>query len=189
MQDWYNERLLSRNRRQLILIVCSQDEIQRSKTGIRTNFSSTNVGINEHRTHSSSVRSSVGVPPERFQRSSRRQDLLIDLDDRFSLLQTKSDSKLRCLTTKRKENIEIRTSQSETLPGEKLLDHLDDETKLDFIIKSFESIEIDDEYAVFERNRNLKLLIDENSSNSFVFIRNLKEFKESCRLHNVTMIK
>lgn len=191
MQDWYSERILGGSRRQLTLVICPPEEVPRSKTGIIASRSSSHVG-HDARAHRPSVRSNTGVPVDRFQRLSRRQELSVDHGDRLSLLQTRSDTKLRCLTTKRKENIHLRTTKSETLHLQKLLEDVEDDMKLDYIIRSFESIEVDDEYATLQRNRHLKLLIDLNddpSTRTFVIIQNLKEFKESCLLYHISAIK
>jgi hypothetical protein len=60
--------------------------------------------------------------------------------------------------------------------------------KLDYIIKSFESIEIHDDYNINQYRKSLKILFEQDSK-SYVSINNLKQFKESCLLYNVTYIK
>ncbi|CAF2720620.1 unnamed protein product [Rotaria sp. Silwood2] len=110
MQEWYNEHIFASTRRQLIIIVCSNDEIKRTSSGIISNNRISHVSYDNQR-NQYSIRSSVGVPIERLPRLVRRQDLLDEDDDdgdgHISLLQSKSDSKLRCLTTKRKHNIDL----------------------------------------------------------------------------------
>jgi hypothetical protein len=64
--------------------------------------------------------------------------------------------------------------------------------KLDYIIKSFELIEINDDYNTNQYRKSLKILSESDSNelkNSYVLINNLKQFKDSCLLYNVTCIK
>jgi hypothetical protein len=191
MQKWYNEHIVANTRRQLILIVCSKDEIRRTTTGIIGNNTTSHVIHDNQRTRYS-LRSSIGVPVERLPRLVRRQDLSEDDEGHMSLLQSKSDSKLRCLTTKRKHNIDLRATKSETLHINKTFNYPNDRMKLDYIIKSFESIEINDDYNTNQYRKSLKIFFEtdyNDSKKSFIYINNLKQFKESCLLYNVTSIK
>jgi hypothetical protein len=183
MQQWYNEHIISSTRRQLIIIICSNDEKKRTTTGIILN-NPISYGTRY------SFRSSFSVPVERLPRSVRRQDYLSgeDNDGHISLLKSKSESKLRCLTTKRKHNIDLRSTKSENLHIHKPFNYPNDIMKLDYIIKSFESIEIHDDYNINQYRKSLKILVEQNSK-SYVSINNLKQFKESCLLYNVTYIK
>ncbi|CAF3862302.1 unnamed protein product [Rotaria sp. Silwood2] len=195
MQEWYNEHIFASTRRQLIIIVCSNDEIKRTSSGIISNNRISHVSYDNQR-NQYSIRSSVGVPIERLPRLVRRQDLLDEDDDdgdgHISLLQSKSDSKLRCLTTKRKHNIDLRQTKSETLHLNKPFEYPNDIIKLDYIIKSFESIEITDDHNTNQYGKSIKILSESDSNESkkiYVYINNLKQFKESCLLYNVTCIK
>lgn len=167
--------------------------MKRTSTGIIIN-NTASQSEHDYQRHQYSIRSSFGMPMERFPRRIRRQDLSEEDDDdgHKSLLQSKSESKLRCLTTKRKYNINLRTTKSETLQLSKTSVHSNDTMTLDYVIKSFESIEVHDDYDRNQYGRSLKLLCetDLNDSNkSYVFIDDLKKFKESCLLYNVTYIK
>lgn len=132
---------------------------------------------------------------ERLSRFVRRQDLTDDEateDGHISLLQSKSESKLRCLTTKRKYNVNLRPTKSETLQLNNPFTYPDDVIKLDYIIKSFESIEIKDNENENEYTKPLKIVVPFESNETqkpCVFIHDLKNFKESCLLHSVTCIK
>jgi hypothetical protein len=113
-------------------------------------------------------------------------------DGHKSVLHSKSESKLRCLTTKRKHNIDLRATKSETLHLNKPFDYPNDIMKLDYIIKSFDSIEINDDDNKTQYRKSLKILFESDSNESkksYVSINNLKQFKESCLLYNVTCIK
>ncbi|CAF0806602.1 unnamed protein product [Rotaria sp. Silwood1] len=195
MQEWYNEHIFASTRRQLIIIVCPNDEMKRTSSGIMSTNRVSNVSYDNQR-NQYSIRSSAGIPIERLPRLVRRQDLLEEDDDdddgHISLLQSKSESKLRCLTTKRKHNIDLRPTKSETLHLNKPFDYSNETMKLDYIIKSFESIEINDEHNTNQYGKTLKILFEsdsDESKNSYVYINNLKQFKESCLLYNVTCIK
>ncbi|CAF4635126.1 unnamed protein product [Rotaria sp. Silwood1] len=195
MQEWYNEHIFASTCRQLIIIVCPNDEMKRTSSGIMSTNRVSNVSYDNQR-NQYSTRSSAGIPIERLPRLVRRQDLLEEDDDdddgHISLLQSKSESKLRCLTTKRKHNIDLRPTKSETLHLNKPFDYSNETMKLDYIIKSFESIEINDEHNTNQYGKTLKILFEsdsDESKNSYVYINNLKQFKESCLLYNVTCIK
>ncbi len=55
------------------------------------------------------------MPVDRLPRLGRRQDSSQDDDhERMSLLQSKSESRLRCLTTKHKHYTDLRSTKSET---------------------------------------------------------------------------
>jgi hypothetical protein len=189
MQGWYNEHIIGTTRRQLIIIVCPQDEMKPTSTGIISMSHTTRD--NQRNRHS--IRSSFGMPTDRLPRLGRRQDLSDEENNEHtSLLQTKSESKLRCLTTKRKHNIDLRTTKSETLHLNKSFDYPNEMMKLDYIIKSFESIEIHDNDNTNQYGKSLKILFQPDfneSKKSYVSIQNLKQFKESCLLYNVTSIK
>lgn len=192
MQQWYNEHIIAPTRRQLTIIICSNDEKKRTTTGIILNNPMSYVTQDNQRNRYS-IRSSFSVPTERLPRVVRRQNLSGEDDDgHMSLLKSKSESKLRCLTTKRKHNIDLRSTKSETLHIHKPFNYPNDIMKLDYIIKSFESIEINDDYNTNQYRKSLKILfeLDSNESkNSYVSINNLKQFKESCLLYNITCIK
>ncbi|CAF0918932.1 unnamed protein product [Rotaria sordida] len=193
MQEWYNEHIFASTRRQLIIIVCPNDEIKRTSSGIISNNRVSYVSYDNQR-NQYSIRSNTAISIERLPRLVRRQDLLEDDDDdgRISLLQSKSESKLRCLTTKRKHYIDLRPTKSETFHLNKPFEYPNDIIKLDYIIKSFESIEIDDDHNTNQYEKSLKILSESDSNESqksYVYINNLKQFKESCLLYNVTCIK
>jgi hypothetical protein len=192
MQQWYNEHILASTRRQLIIILCSNDEKQRTTTGIILNNPMFYI-TNDNQRNRYSIRSSFSVPIERLPRLVRRQDLSgEDNDGHISLLKSKSESKLRCLTTKHKHNINLRSTKSETLHLHKPFNYPNDIMKLDYIIKSFELIEINDDYNTNQYRKSLKILSESDSNelkNSYVLINNLKQFKDSCLLYNVTCIK
>lgn len=108
----------------------------------------------------------------------------------MSLIKSKSESKLRCLTTKHKHYTDLRSTKSEIFHINKLFNYPDDQTKLDYIIKSFESIEINNDYNRNQYRNSLKILFESNENNkSYISIKNLKQFKESCLLYNITYIK
>jgi len=189
MQQWYNEHIIASTRRQLIIIICSNDEKKRTTTtGIILNNPMSYVTQDNQRNRYS-FRSSFAIPTERLPRIVRRANLSgEDNDGHISLLKSKSESKLRCLTTKRKHNIDLRSTKSETLHIPKPFNYPNDIMKLDYIIKSFESIEIYDDYNINQYRKSLKILFEQDSK-SYVSINNLKQFKESCLLYNVTYIK
>lgn len=193
MQQWYNEHIISPTRRQLIIIICSTDEKkQTATTGI---ISDTPISSSTHDTPRNrySFRSSFSVTNERYPRLIRRQDFSRDhTDDSTSLLKSKSksESKLRCLTTKHKHFLDLRSTKSETIQIKNLFIYPDNQSKLDYIIKSFESIEINNDYNKNQYRNSLKIFLQSNEFNqTFISIKNLKEFKESCLLYNVTSIK
>jgi len=192
MQQWYNEHIIGSTRRQLIIIICSNDEKRRTTTGIILNNPMSYVTQDNQRNRYS-IRSSFSVPTERLPRLVRRQDLSGENNDgHISLLKSKSESKLRCLTTKRKHNIDLRSTKSEIFHIHKPFNYPNDLMKLDYIIKSFELIEINNDYNTNQYRKSLKLLfeVDSNQSKkSYILINNLKQFKESCLLYNVTCIK
>ena len=189
MQEWYNEHIVAPTRRELFIIVCPGDEIKRASKGIITNNTISHVTHNNQQQRHSR-RSSSGVPAERLPRLTRRQDATDEEDDgHLSLLQSKSDSKLRCLTTKRKHNIDLRATKSETLHLNKPFVYPNNMTKLDYIIKSFESIEVKDDYTTDQYRKSLNILSETDANESYVSINNLKQFKETCLLYNVTYIK
>ena len=135
---------------------------------------------------------------KRLSRIVRRHDPSEEDDDdkddeqHRSVRQTTSESKIRCLTTKRKHKIDVRSTKSDMFHIQKPFDYPNDVIKLDYIIKSFESIEINDDSMAEHERKALKLLRDSDSdlsSNSYVTISNLKHFKESCLLYKVTCIK
>ncbi|CAF1382370.1 unnamed protein product [Rotaria magnacalcarata] len=194
MQEWFNEHIIGSTRRQLIIIVCPQDEVRRKPIDIiQSNRASHGTHDNQQNRHS--IRSNGTVSIERLSRLVHRQDLFEDEENtngHVSVLQSKSESKLRCLTTKRKHNINLRLTKSETLYLNKPFDYPNDVMKLDYIIKSFESIEINDDHNKNQYDKSLKILLESDSNESEkprVFIHNLKQFKESCLLYNVTCIK
>ncbi|CAF3353381.1 unnamed protein product [Rotaria socialis] len=194
MQEWFNEHIIGSARRQLIIIVCPQDEVRRKPIDIiQSNRASHGTRDNQQNRHS--IRSNGTVPIERLSRLVHRQDLFEDEENtngHVSVLQSKSESKLRCLTTKRKHNINLRLTRSETLYLNKPFDYPNDVMKLDYIIKSFESIEINDDHNKNQYEKSLKILLESDSNESeksYVFIHNLKQFKESCLLYNVTYVK
>jgi hypothetical protein len=192
MQQWYNEHIIAPTRRQLTIIICSNDEKKRTTTGIILNNTMSYVTQDNQRNRYT-IRSSFSVPSERLPRSVRRQDLSAEDDEgHISLLKSKSESKLRCLTTKRKHHSDLRSTKSETLHLHKPFDYPNDRMKLDYIIKSFESIEINNNEKINQYRKSLKILSESNSNESktsYVSINNLKQFKESCLLYNVTCIK
>ncbi|CAF3742283.1 unnamed protein product [Rotaria magnacalcarata] len=194
MQEWFNEHIIGSTRRQLIIIVCPQDEVRRKPIDIiQSNRASHGTHDNQQNRHS--IRSNGTVSIERLSRLVHRQDLFEDEENtngHVSVLQSKSESKLRCLTTKRKHNINLRLTKSETLYLNKPFDYPNDVMKLDYIIKSFESIEINDDHNKNQYDKSLKILLESDSNESEkprVFIHNLKQFKESCLLYNVTCVK
>ena len=130
---------------------------------------------------------------KRLSRLVRRHDLSDEDDEQHqSVRQTTSESKIRCLTTKRKYKIDLRSTKSDMFHIQKPFDYPNDVMKLDYIIKSFESIEINDDSMAEHERKALKLLCDSESDlsgYSYVTISNLKHFKESCLLYNVTCIK
>ena len=192
MQQWYNEHIAASIRRQLIIIICSTEEKRRTTTGIVSNNTMSH-GTEENPRNRYSTRSSFGIPTERLPRVIRCQDLSGEDDERhISLLKSKSESKLRCLTTKRQHSIDIRSTKSETLHLNESIDYPHDMMKLDYIIKSFELIEINDEDQRNQYRKSLQILFESNfneSNKSYISIQNLKQFKDSCLLYNVTCIK
>ncbi|CAF1040042.1 unnamed protein product [Adineta ricciae] len=194
MQDWYNEHIIAPStRRQLIIIICSTDEVRPTAAGIVANNTASSM-TNDYQRNRHSMRSSFGMTTDRLPRLGRRTDEMEDIDhEHMSLLQSKSDSKLRCLTTKRKHNINLRVTKSETLHLSQPFTYPNDRTKLEYIIKSFESIEIRDDEDTNPHDKSLKILVEtdltELQKSSYVFIHNLKDFKESCLLYNVAYIQ
>ena len=191
LQEWYTAHVLAPGRRQLIITVNPKEEIPRSATGIRVNNAATYRSY-DTRSHRHSLRSSAGASMERVPRASRRPEVSDDDDGHVSLLQTKSESKLRCLTTKRKQNATIRATRSDTLHAEQTFDRPDGSISLDRVIKSFESIEIADKYELEQSGSSLKLLLEidhDPSTKSFTEVSHLKQFKESCLLYNVASIQ
>jgi len=189
MQQWYNEHMISPTRRHLIIIICSNEEKKRTTTGIILNNT-----ISQGTRDRYSIRSSFSVSSERLPRLIRCQDYLSGENDEghISVSKSKSESKLRCLTTKRPHHIDLRSTKSETFHLNKLFNYPNDQIKLDYIIKSFELMEINDEDNQNQYRKSLKILLesDWNQSNkSYISIKNLKQFKESCLLYNVTYIK
>ena len=107
-----------------------------------------------------SIRSSFGGSAERRSTTSYvvricPKKRMMDIDP---VLHSKSDSKLRCLTTKRKHNIDLRTTKSETLHLNTPFNYPNDMMKLDYIIKSFQSIEINDDENKNQYKKALKIL-------------------------------
>ena len=194
MQEWYIQHIIASTCRQLIVIVCPHDEIKRISASFILNNTPSNI-THDHQRDRYNIQSSFGVPRERLARFTRHQDMPEEYDDEdgyVSLLQSKSESKLRCLTTKRKHNINVRVTKSEMLHLNKPLNYPNDVMKLDYIIKSFESIGIANESNTSRCRQSLKILseLDANEfKNAYVFIKDLKQFKESCLLHSVTCIK
>ncbi|CAF5111793.1 unnamed protein product, partial [Rotaria sp. Silwood1] len=90
MQEWYNEHIFASTCRQLIIIVCPNDEMKRTSSGIMSTNRVSNVSYDNQR-NQYSTRSSAGIPIERLPRLVRRQDLLEEDDDdddgHISLLQ------------------------------------------------------------------------------------------------------
>jgi len=180
MQQWYEEHIISSTRRQLILIICSNDEIKRSTNG-----------ISSQRTRHS-FRSSLTISTERLPRAKRRPDKLYEDENddiHMSLIKSKSDSKLRCLTTKRKHSIDLRSTKSETMHLHQPFMYPKETAKLDYIMKSFESIEINDENQIDQYRQSLKILSNFDTHQSYFTVQNLKQFKESCCFHSVASIK
>ncbi|CAF0838635.1 unnamed protein product [Adineta steineri] len=189
MQEWYDKHIIGSTHRQLIIIICPNDEIKPTKTGIISNNSTSENQRNRY-----SIRSSFGMSAERLPRfRHHHQDSSDETDyEHISLLQSKSESKLHCLTTKHKYNHDLRTIKSEIFHFNKLFNYPNDMMKIEYILKSFESIEINNDKDQNQYRKSLKILydIDSNQSNkSYVIIHNLKQFKESCLLYNVTFIK
>ncbi len=190
MQQWYNEHIIASTRRQLIIIICSMEEKKRTATGIILN-NTVSQGTHDNQRNRYSIRSSFGVPTERLPRLIRCQDYLSgdNEEGHISVSKSKSESKLRCLTTKRPHNIDLRSTKSETLHLNKPFNYPNDQPKLDYILKSFELIEINDEDHRNQYRKSLKILFESDGNKSYISIKNLKQFKESCLLYNVTYIK
>lgn len=193
MQKWYSEHIIESTRRQLIVIVCPNNEQKRTTTGIIFNDRMNYVTEDNQKSNRYSIRSSFTVPTERLPRFIRRKDLSEEEDDDnrdIFLLKSKSESKLRCLTTKRKSNINIHPTKSETIHLPKPFNYPNDTLKLDSIIESFESIDINHQYDRNQYRNSLKILSESDEINkSYISIKNLKDFKDSCLLYNVTCIK
>lgn len=191
LQDWYTTHILAPGRRQLIIVVNPKEEISRSASGIHVN-NTASYRSHDTRSHRHSLRSSAGASMERAPRAVHRPETSDDDDGHVSLFQTKSESKLRCLTTKRKHNSTIRASKSDTLYKEQLFDVPHGSIQLDHVIKSFESIEINDRYELDQSGTSLKLLLEidhDLSKKSYTEVSHLKQFKEDCLLYNVTCIQ
>lgn len=189
IQRWYDEHILAPTRRQLIIIVRSTEEKSRSPVGIVLN-SSIPQEIPDNQRSRYSMRSSFGMPNERLPRLIRRHEFSEDDDEgRISVLKSRSDSKLRCLTTKRSHAHSLRSTKSETLHLHRPLQYPLQTAKIDYIIKSFELIEINDEHQRNQYRKSLQISLDSDWNQSYISIKNLKQFKESCLLYNVTSIK
>ena len=192
-QRWYDEHIIAPTRRQLIIIVCSTEEKNRNPAGIILNNPISQDNRDNQRSRYS-MRSSFGMPSERLLRLIRRQEFSEEDDEegRISMLKSKSDSKIRCLTTKRSHSNYLRSTKSETLHLNQPLEYPQHTAKIDYIIKSFEFIEINDEHHRNQYRKSLKISVDSNwnqSNKSFISIKNLKQFKESCLLYNINSIQ
>lgn len=169
------------------------DEVPRSKIHLHSTHEENQFG-QETRSQRQSLRSNTTSAVERIPRPRRRGDIGIDEDQgRLSLSQSKSESKLRCLTNKYHHRKDIRTRKSEAFPIQKTEFIVPtDTTELDHIIKSFESIEIDAENSNKPWRTQLNLIsdcADHSEQDFFIPIKDLKEFKDSCFLYKVTSIK
>ena len=186
MQQWYHEHIIAPTRRQLIIIICSTEEIKRTETGIILNST-----VSQGKNNRYSIRSSFGVPTERLPRLIRCQDYLSGENEEghISVSKSKSESKLRCLTTKRTYKVDLRSTKSEALHLNKPFDYPNDRPKLDYILKSFELIELNDDDNRNHYRKSLKILFESDGNKPYISIKNLKQFKESCLLYNVTCIK
>jgi hypothetical protein len=191
MHDWYNQHILASYRRQLIVIVCSNDEIARSTTGIVGNLISS-YGSHDNRSQQPSVPSKTGASFEHYPDTGHRHDTCNDKDECLSILPIHSEPKRRCLTSKHIHTMNIKTTKSEAFHVHRLLNSLHETMTLDSIFKSFESIKIDDNDRMNQQRTSLRIFTDvddQSTVDSYVSISNLKQFKESCLLYNVSSIK